>query len=47
VFHASGWGYHTPSHPDPALPPLQGPGRFLADYEAGLDAALAEEERVA
>jgi crotonobetainyl-CoA:carnitine CoA-transferase CaiB-like acyl-CoA transferase len=40
VFHASGWGYHTPSHPDPALPPLQGPGRFLADYEAGLDAAL-------
>ncbi|HSS23566.1 MAG TPA: CoA transferase [Mycobacterium sp.] len=40
VFHASGWGYHTPSHADPAQPPLQGPGRFLADYEAGLDAAL-------
>src|SRR5258708_23129808 len=40
VFHASGWGYHTPSHPDPARPPLQGPGRFLVDYEAGLDAAL-------
>lgn len=40
VFHASGWGYHTPSHPDPSLPPLQGPGRFLADYEAGLEAAL-------
>jgi crotonobetainyl-CoA:carnitine CoA-transferase CaiB-like acyl-CoA transferase len=40
VFHASGWGYHTPSHADPAGPPLQGPGRFLADYEAGLDAAL-------
>ncbi|OBH80774.1 CoA-transferase [Mycobacterium scrofulaceum] len=40
VFHASGWGYHTPSHPDPTKPPLQGPGRFLADYEAGLDAAL-------
>jgi crotonobetainyl-CoA:carnitine CoA-transferase CaiB-like acyl-CoA transferase len=40
VFHASGWGYHTPSHADPARPPLQGPGRFLADYEAGLDAAL-------
>ncbi|GLE52869.1 CaiB/BaiF CoA transferase family protein [Mycobacterium montefiorense] len=40
VFHASGWGYHTPSHPDPAKPPLQGPGRFTADYEAGLDAAL-------
>jgi crotonobetainyl-CoA:carnitine CoA-transferase CaiB-like acyl-CoA transferase len=40
VFHASGWGYHTPSHADPGKPPLQGPGRFLADYEAGLDAAL-------
>jgi len=40
VFHGSGWGYHTPSHPDIAKPPLKGPGRFLADYEAGLDAAL-------
>jgi crotonobetainyl-CoA:carnitine CoA-transferase CaiB-like acyl-CoA transferase len=40
VFHASGWGYHTPSHADADKPPLQGPGRFLADYEAGLDAAL-------
>src|ERR1700754_2036188 len=40
VFHASGWGYHTPSHPDPDKPPLQGPGRFMADYEAGLEAAL-------
>lgn len=40
VFHAGGWGYHTPSHPDPGKPPLQGPGRFLADYEAGLEAAL-------
>src|SRR5262245_1789545 len=40
VFHASGWGYHTPSHAEPAMPPLKGPGRFLADYEAGLDAAL-------
>ncbi|OBF67951.1 CoA-transferase [Mycobacterium sp. 852002-51971_SCH5477799-a] len=40
VFHASGWGYHTPSHPDPGKPPLQGPGRFLVDYEAGLEAAL-------
>jgi crotonobetainyl-CoA:carnitine CoA-transferase CaiB-like acyl-CoA transferase len=40
VFHASGWGYHTPSSPDPERPPLKGPGRFLVDYEAGLDAAL-------
>lgn len=40
VFHASGWGYHTPSHAERAEPPLQGPGYFLADYEAGLEAAL-------
>ena len=40
IFHSSGWGYHTPSHADPAKPPLKGPGRFLAEYEAGLDAAL-------
>ena len=24
VFHASGWGYHTPSHADPGKPPLKG-----------------------
>ncbi len=35
VFHSSGWGLHTPSHADPAKAPLKGPGRFLADYEAG------------
>jgi crotonobetainyl-CoA:carnitine CoA-transferase CaiB-like acyl-CoA transferase len=40
VFHSSGWGFHTPSHADPAAPPLKGPGRYLVDYEAGLDAAL-------
>jgi crotonobetainyl-CoA:carnitine CoA-transferase CaiB-like acyl-CoA transferase len=40
VFHSSGWGYHTPSHPDADKPPLKGPGRFLVDYDAGLDAAL-------
>ena len=40
VFHSSGWGYHTPSHADPTRPPLKGPGYHLADYEAGLDAAL-------
>lgn len=38
--HASGWGYHTPSAADPAREPLKGAGRFLASYEAGLDAAL-------
>ncbi len=40
VFHDSGWGYHTPSSPDLAKPPLKGPGRFLVDYESALDAAL-------
>jgi crotonobetainyl-CoA:carnitine CoA-transferase CaiB-like acyl-CoA transferase len=40
IFHAGGWGYHTPSAADPRRPPLKGPGRFLVDYEAGADAAL-------
>jgi crotonobetainyl-CoA:carnitine CoA-transferase CaiB-like acyl-CoA transferase len=40
VFHSSGWGYHTPSAPDDSKPPLKGPGRFLASYEAGLEAAM-------
>lgn len=40
VFHSSGWGYHTPSAPDLAKPPLKGAGRFMASYETGLDAAL-------
>lgn len=41
VFHASGWGYHTPSSPDPARPPLKGAGCYNADIEGGLDAAIA------
>ncbi len=40
VFHASGWGYHTPTGADPARAPLNGAGRFLPSYESGLDAAL-------
>lgn len=40
VFQASGLGYHTPSGSPDDLPPLKGAGRFLASYEAGLDAAL-------
>jgi crotonobetainyl-CoA:carnitine CoA-transferase CaiB-like acyl-CoA transferase len=40
VFHSSGWGYHTPTLFDPAMPPLKGPGRFLVDFEAAIDAAL-------
>jgi crotonobetainyl-CoA:carnitine CoA-transferase CaiB-like acyl-CoA transferase len=40
VFQASGLGYHTPSGLSDDSPPLKGAGRFLASYEAGLDAAL-------
>src|SRR5207245_3129117 len=41
VFHNSGWGYHSPSEPDPGKAPLKGAGRFHVDYESGLSAALA------
>jgi crotonobetainyl-CoA:carnitine CoA-transferase CaiB-like acyl-CoA transferase len=41
VFQSSGWGYHSPTAPDPGTPPLKGAGRFVADYESGLSAALA------
>jgi crotonobetainyl-CoA:carnitine CoA-transferase CaiB-like acyl-CoA transferase len=41
VLNASGWAYHTPSESAADKPPLKGPGRFLSDYEAGLEAALA------
>ena len=40
VFHASGWGYHTPGAGYDDLPPLKGPGRFLVSYESGMDAAM-------
>lgn len=40
VFHSSGWGFHTPTGADPSQPPLQGAGRFLPSYEAGIEAAL-------
>jgi crotonobetainyl-CoA:carnitine CoA-transferase CaiB-like acyl-CoA transferase len=40
VMQASGWGYHTASQQDLSKPPLKGPGRFLVDYEGGLDAAI-------
>ncbi len=39
VFQSSGWGYHSPTNADPALPPLKAP-RFLPSYEGGLEAAL-------
>jgi crotonobetainyl-CoA:carnitine CoA-transferase CaiB-like acyl-CoA transferase len=40
VMHSSGWGYHTPSGGEDDRPPLKGAGRFLASYEAGLEAAM-------
>ncbi len=39
VFHASGWGYHTPSG-ETVKPPLKGGGRFIPSYEAGLEASM-------
>ena len=41
VFQSSGWGYHSPTAPEPGTPPLKGAGRFLVDYESGLSAAIA------
>lgn len=40
VINAGGWAYHSPSETPPDKPPLKGAGRFLPDYEAGIDAAL-------
>ncbi|MEJ6010060.1 CaiB/BaiF CoA transferase family protein [Novosphingobium aquae] len=40
VINAGGWAYHSPSETPADKPPLKGAGRFLADYEAGIDAAL-------
>ena len=41
VMNAGGWAYHTPSETPHDKPPLKGAGRFMSDYEAGLEAALA------
>lgn len=38
--NASGWAYHSPSETPHDKPPIKGPGRFFADYEAAIDAAL-------
>jgi crotonobetainyl-CoA:carnitine CoA-transferase CaiB-like acyl-CoA transferase len=40
IMNASGWAYHTPSESPHDQPPLGGAGRFLADFEGGLQAAL-------
>ncbi len=41
VINAGGWAWHTPSETAPDKAPLKGAGRFLTDYEAGIDAAIA------
>jgi crotonobetainyl-CoA:carnitine CoA-transferase CaiB-like acyl-CoA transferase len=41
VSNAGGWAWHTPSQSRPSDPPLKGAGRFLPNYEAGLDGAIA------
>ncbi|MFT3966607.1 MAG: CoA transferase [Sphingobium sp.] len=41
VINAGGWAYHSPSETPADKPPLKGAGRFLSDYEAGIDAATA------
>jgi crotonobetainyl-CoA:carnitine CoA-transferase CaiB-like acyl-CoA transferase len=41
VINAGGWAYHSPSEMPPEKPPLKGAGRFLPDYEAAIDAAMA------
>ncbi|HUD29657.1 MAG TPA: CoA transferase, partial [Novosphingobium sp.] len=38
VINAGGWAYHSPSETPRDKPPLKGAGRFLSDYEAGIDA---------
>lgn len=38
---SGGWAWHTPSESRPQDPPLMGAGRFMADYDTGLDAAIA------
>ena len=40
VINAGGWAYHSPSETPREKPPLKGAGRFLPDYEAGIDAAM-------
>lgn len=41
VINAGGWAYHSPSETPSDKPPLKGAGRFLSDFEAGIDAAIA------
>jgi crotonobetainyl-CoA:carnitine CoA-transferase CaiB-like acyl-CoA transferase len=41
IANAGGWAWHTPSEAAPSEPPLMGAGRFMPDYDSGLDAAMA------
>jgi crotonobetainyl-CoA:carnitine CoA-transferase CaiB-like acyl-CoA transferase len=41
VINAGGWAYHSPSETPHEKPPLKGAGRFLSDYESGIDATMA------
>lgn len=41
IINAGGWAYHSPSETGHDKPPLKGAGRFLPDYESGIDAAMA------
>lgn len=41
LMQASGWGYHTASYDDLAKPPLKGAGPYHAEFEGGLDGAIA------
>lgn len=43
IVNSSGWAYHSPSETPHDKPPLKGPGRFLADYESAIDAAMCVE----
>ena len=38
VINAGGWAYHSPTEAKVDKPPLKGAGRFLPDYETGIDA---------
>jgi crotonobetainyl-CoA:carnitine CoA-transferase CaiB-like acyl-CoA transferase len=41
VINAGGWAWHSPSETPPDKPPLKGAGRFMPDYDAAIDAAIA------
>lgn len=40
VINAGGWAYHSPTETSHDKAPLKGAGRFLPDYESGIDTAM-------